>query len=189
MSKTIILDVSGTLVTDGMQEIFIWIHNEYNIDFFRIFAVYKILKKALWSGSLSIDSFWKQLGSKLGIELNSADCSKHLIESSTLIIPQKILDIINSSENVVLFTNHRSEWLYPILDNAGIKINRDKIFCSDEKSFFKPELVSFINLNNSLGTKDILFVDDKYYNLISASESGWSIQMAYYGWWNLVWGI
>ena len=189
MDKTIVLDVGDTLVTDGMQEMFICIHNEYKIDFFRIFAAYRILKRALWSGSLSIDSFWKQLGSKLGIELDSTDCSQHLIKLSTLIIPSKTLDVINSSKNVILFTNHRSEWLYPILKNAGIKIDRDKIFCSDEKSFVKPDISSFVDLSNSLNTKDILFVDDNYSNLVSASEFGWSIQMAYYGWWNLVWGI
>ena len=70
-----------------------------------------------------------------------------------------------------LLSNHRHEWLRPVLEAEGLLPLFERVIISSEWSAMKPEPALYASLRDSPGV-ETLFVDDKQENLDVAERFG-----------------
>src|SRR5690606_23154054 len=94
---------------------------------------------------------------------------------ATSLLPLASLQFIgdwSQSTSIHLMSNHRTEWLQPILKNDLSYFT--SVHISDKVGYKKPDLSFFQHVQQYFKPNEhILFVDDTTSNLLTAESLGW----------------
>jgi HAD superfamily hydrolase (TIGR01509 family) len=173
----LILDIAGVIITNlsptYWNEIAVLssIPNEYLKTQFR-----QEVRELLWTGKISEDEYWNWFKSQCPtIQISEAKSMlyKHLR-------PLPAFDHIakwSQSADIHLLSNHRKEWLGPLLE--PLKPYVKSITISSTIGFCKPnpEIYEIVN-SNLHSTQQVLFVDDQEKNIKPAKDLGWKTLVA-----------
>jgi putative hydrolase of the HAD superfamily len=177
---TLIMDVGGVLMEDAfpaiLHEILLWIERSRDsppqiddvLEWYR-----QTLRSDLWSGRISLEAFWHRLGERVGTDLDPAIWN-HRIQACRKPLPS-ILHVADWSHKarIILLTNHRHEWLMPLLETYAIRPAITSVLCSDMMGFMKPDPQIYrIALSLADNPERALFIDDKQRNLDGATAAG-----------------
>lgn len=173
----LILDVAGVLVTN-MSPLY-WkeiaeLENATNKDLKIIFN--KHVRELYWSGRLPEEAFWKWLHKECpSVEISVAKTllTKHL---QTLPAFERIPEWSQFAD-IHLLSNHREEWLVPILNSISSYIKT--ITISSRVGCCKPhaEIYEIVNSKLEIHSK-VTFVDDHVKNLKAAQVLNWNTLIA-----------
>jgi FMN phosphatase YigB (HAD superfamily) len=130
------------------------------------------LRVDFWSGRIAEEEFWEWL-IQFCPTLNIKE-ARILLNNNLIALPA--LDHLtqwSQYADIHLLSNHRMEWLKPLLKSIEPHIQSCTI--SSEVGFCKPDIRIYEILNSLLNSsKPILFVDDQEKNLLPATKLGWS---------------
>jgi HAD superfamily hydrolase (TIGR01509 family) len=170
----LLLDLGGVLLNDPIEEFF----NELNrlsprnhqeiVDFYS-----QNLRLPLWSGSLKEKDFWQQL---LGfVDIYQVDSLSDYIRNLSWPLPaSEKLQELKKVASLAVLSNHRSEWVRPVLNQTGLDKYFQEVFISSEIGLVKPDLKAIEYVLNRLdcNSKEVVFIDDKERNLKTAQQLG-----------------
>lgn len=178
----VVLGIGGVVLVDGIIEVFDYLSKEFDVSYELIINKYRELREDLWTGNISTEDFWLLLCEDAEIDnIDPYFLDELLITFSIPLVDQSLLD--NMSCKVIFLTNHRNEWLYSALGNAGLDIDKADIFCSQDMKALKPNKESYETINSLFSEHhNIIFVDDKVINFTIPLEMGWAVIKADIDW-------
>jgi FMN phosphatase YigB (HAD superfamily) len=177
----LILDIGGVILPSAMPQVIaevaelsgysrqlLWRH--FNSELYVPF----------WSGAISLDAFWAEFSSFAGISGRSARWQTEMTRS--MLAPLPALDRVRRWADVVpvgVLSNHRTEWVMPVLSELGLDIVLDPILISSATGLVKPDPRVFAQLT-LLGPPPhrVLYVDDRPQAIRAAQRLGLSTVQA-----------
>ncbi|MCD9021995.1 HAD-IA family hydrolase [Cohnella silvisoli] len=134
------------------------------------------IRNLLWSGKISEDAFWYWLKKQCpSLEIHNA--KSILIKQLSYLPAFNCIPDWSQLADIHLLSNHRSEWLEPLL--KPIKKYVKSITISSSVGFCKPDREIYEIVHNKLNVKQkVLFIDDQEENLKPAQELFWSTLIA-----------
>jgi putative hydrolase of the HAD superfamily len=129
-------------------------------------------RRPLWVGEMSVKQFFIELAEMVHIE--PARLEARLVAGFQLLPAARRVPAWAETGPVWLLSNHRAEWLRPILAAAGLDQHLDTIIISSEVGMLKPEPDIFrLVLDTWDGpASQITYVDDQASNLAAARAQG-----------------
>ncbi|MDP5275645.1 HAD family hydrolase [Chengkuizengella axinellae] len=173
----LIFDMGGVLVTNLTPPFWQDLADQYSIPYETLRAKYKQnVGATLWSGGISEEDFWLWLIREFPtIQIETA---QKFLELNLKPLPAiKHLSKWSLHADIHILSNHRDEWLKPILKD--IKESLKTVYVSSNIGISKPDVRIFEHVHASFNYKHkILFVDDKEKNLEEAAKLGWQVLLA-----------
>lgn len=172
MFDRLILDAGDVLIADAMPAVFgdmaaaVGASNAVE----PLFERHTTVSRQLWGGEISEIAYWEHLARVLDVEFDST-WRDLLAARMRPLVPVQILEAWAQHVELVLLSNHRTEWLVPALSGAGYLEYFDRLVVSDSVGFVKPDREIF-ELAAPPGSR-ALFVDDREFNLVVARSLGW----------------
>ncbi|SHM48960.1 HAD family hydrolase [Gracilibacillus kekensis] len=172
----LVLDVGGVLATD-LDQFWDELVSQTNLSYKEVRNIYKEeIRKQLWHGEISVESFWCWLKSTFpNIDLNYLQevLPESLLELEGIHFVKKWSEV----SDIHILSNHRTEWIKPILDHIRPFIMSATI--SAEVKVAKPNHKIYqICMQHLDETRPILFIDNKRENLEPAEKLGWQTILA-----------
>lgn len=175
--RRLVFDAGGVLVGDAFSRLFPEIAAHLGVGLDDVLAFYHEQRADLWQGGMAEEDFWARMVERFP-DLDSARWRTRLLElSSPLPGAGKLADWGSKAEIWVL-SNHRHEWLEPLLDEAGATPHIDRLLISSQQGTMKPDPEAFAPLVEDVSAERVLFVDDKETNLQAARKTGVSTVLA-----------
>jgi len=170
----LVLDLGGVLVHDPMNEFFAEADRLSSRSRREIINFYQTeLRHPLWSGALEEDSFWSEF--LIYTDIDDGSYLREYIQESLRLLPA-VARMKEIEEIAPLFalSNHRHEWIRPVLAEHDLDKCFEKVFISSEIGVVKPDPESIEYVLEALGAApdEVLFVDDKLRNLKTAEGLG-----------------
>ncbi len=180
------MDVGGVLTDDAfpaiLEEIIVWVRrsggNAPEID--DVLSWYtQTLRSDLWTGRITLSAFWHRLGERMGADLDP-NIWDHRIQACRKPLPAVLhLSDWSRRARIILLTNHRHEWLMPLLDSYNVRTAATSVLTSDLLGFMKPDAQTYqAALSLAEDPTQVLFIDDKQRNLDGAMKVGLSVLQA-----------
>lgn len=170
--KLLVMDVGGVLATNLSPNMWLQLAQIGQCDHEWLYTAYKQeISKKLWCGDISEAYFWQWLKEK-GIELDE-QARTSLIHDNLIPLPS-LKNVARWSQqcSIIIMSNHRSEWLMPLL--APYADYFLAVHISDQAGLCKPDLRWFKQLQRGLESdKSIMFIDDSIKNVHAAQQCGW----------------
>jgi HAD superfamily hydrolase (TIGR01549 family) len=169
----LILDVAGVIITN-LSPIF-W-HEIAELAFIpseTLRSQFKQeMRELLWTGKISEYEFWHWLNKKCPpIEIHTAQSI--LFKQLRYLPAIKCLPTWSQVADIHLLSNHRTEWLEPLLE--PIKKYVKSITISSSVGFSKPDPIIYEIVQSKIQVnRQVLFVDDQEKNLKPAQDLFWS---------------
>lgn len=122
----------------------------------------------LWSGSIQPSEFWSSLARDAGTKEPGSHWEAVFLERLTPLPALSKVPVWARGADVLILSNHRPEWLYPLLEPVTGSISR--ILISSEIGVAKPSAEAFDRLLEALPAEAtrVLFVDDAPPNIEAA---------------------
>lgn len=178
----IVLDVGGVLYTNLLPPLTCAVARATACDEDTVSSACESegLRDGLWRGHISPDDFWSSLGKRLGCRLDSAYWNEQCLVLQVPVLSRLLLNKLLPTCDVALLTNHRMEWLLPVLERDGLGKSFSPIVISSTEGFVKPEREIYQCLERLLRRPydRRLFVDDKPANLQPAEQLGYQTIVA-----------
>lgn len=177
MRPQLILDAGGVLVSNLSPLFWEQLCEQASIRYEVIVPHYKSsMSAALWRGEVTEAEFWAWLTS--GYSSVNEQTARQLLTSNLVRLPAlERLAEWRAYADLHLLSNHRTEWLLPVLEPelrlfSSVTISSE-IGCSKPQ----PEIFQKASLGLPAGAP-VLFVDDQLHNLEAAGEQGWRMLLA-----------
>jgi HAD superfamily hydrolase (TIGR01509 family) len=173
----VVLDVGGVLFTDIETNLKQALTQATACNKEAVFSAFGSMEEDLWCGLISTEQFWHTLGSKLRHHFDSQFWDEACVELQAPLLSQQSLDNLIENCDVALLTNHRTEWLFPRLNRAGLNNTFSPIVVSAIVGRMKPDPRIYETMQNKL-SRDYdrrLFIDDRPINLQPAVELGYQV--------------
>lgn len=143
----------------------------HRLDFADVFSRWdESVRERAWQGGLDETSVFEELAQR------SVDVRTARAQLRTFYAPGPAVERVkqwSESLPVWLLTNHRSEWLLPMLDEFGVSRCFERILISDRIGRVKPDPEAFGQvLSYRFAGAQTLVVDDQLHNLCSAAALG-----------------
>ncbi|UOQ86657.1 HAD-IA family hydrolase [Gracilibacillus salinarum] len=167
----LVLDVGGVLATD-LDLFWSELTEQAQMPYEEVRQTYRQeIREALWQGQIEEHEFWSWLYDTFPtIEIHSL--KKALTNSLYTLQGMNHLTEWNKLADLHILSNHRSEWLQPVLD--PIRPILQTITISSLVGAAKPEQTIYQHCMDQLPSgKTVLFVDNKQENLEPAKALGW----------------
>ncbi|MEU8151929.1 hypothetical protein [Nonomuraea sp. NPDC048901] len=167
-----ILDAGDVLIADAMPGVFA----DMAADAGAIDATQSLIEKhisvsrQLWGGEMSETAYWEHLAQALGTREDGHWRGLLATRLRPLVHP-RVLRQWAECVDLVLLSNHRTEWLIPAMSGAGYLEHFTQLVISDSVGFVKPDREIFELVNPPKGRA--LFVDDREFNLTVGRSLGW----------------
>jgi HAD superfamily hydrolase (TIGR01509 family) len=171
----LILDIGGVLATN-LTGFWRDAAASAGIPYEELRALYKKdVREALWSGRMAESDFWNWLNASFPLERETA---YGLLKANLRPLPALArLPEWGRSADIHLLSNHRAEWIVPILEPVRPYIRSMTI--SSEAGCFKPHPDIYrLAASQLTGSGPALYVDDQVKNLAHASALGWQTLLA-----------
>ena len=174
---SLVLDAGGVVVTEPMGLVLTRLASASPLDRGTIEARYRSeLYDRFWSGSLEAELFWDAL-----IDLGDARIHPDELREvffGSLFVQAAVASVLPRWRRIAdlyLLSNHRSEWLLPLLQEQGLTDVFEKVWISDVMRSAKPTVDLYRGLAAHLPRgSPVLYVDDDARNLASGVQVGWS---------------
>ena len=168
----LILDAAGVLVTNLSPSYWNAIHSLTGIPYDQLKDLFKNeLRDDFWSGKVPEAYFWEWLREKAPY-IDSA-AAQHMLGEYLKPIPA-MSRIAGWSQfaDIHILSNHRSEWLAPLLEPVRPYVKSMTI--SSSAGLCKPDPKIFEIVHTSLEKRQpIFYVDDQEKNMTPAVQLGW----------------
>ncbi|QGQ96472.1 hypothetical protein EHS13_17065 [Paenibacillus psychroresistens] len=134
------------------------------------------LREDFWSGRMAEEEFWVWLV-RICPNLDM-EAARKLLNNNLIALPAiEHLAKWSKYANIHLLSNHRVEWLRPLL--SSIKPHIQSCTISSEVGFCKPDIRIYEIVSSHINSRNpILFVDDQAKNFPPATKLGWSTLQA-----------
>lgn len=177
MNKTLILDVGGVLASNLTPTLWEQLAHLGDCQQHTLYAAYKSeLSEKLWCGQCTEEEWRAWLADKgitLSLEQSNGLIAKHL----------RPLPAISKLEqwaklcDIIIMSNHRSEWLLPLLEPYRAYLSN--VHISDRAGRCKPDHQWFQSVDHLIPRPSkIMFVDDSRKNIVAAQRCGWNTILA-----------
>ncbi|KAB8138964.1 HAD-IA family hydrolase [Gracilibacillus oryzae] len=177
MNKTqLVLDIGGVLATD-LDDFWYTLSNEARLPLEEVRSIYKVeIRQDLWRGNITEPEFWTWLTTTFP-KINEDYLKECLMNCLT---PLEAINYLNrwaSNADIHILSNHRAEWIYPLLQ--PFKHLLSSITISSEAGVGKPDKRIYKLCMDQIGDKHpVIFVDNKMENLVPARKIGWQTILA-----------
>ncbi|QYR22981.1 HAD-IA family hydrolase [Paenibacillus sp. sptzw28] len=173
----LVLDAGGVLVTNLSPLFWRELAGQAEVPYDRLYANYRReISESLWTGEIAEEEFWSWLSK----QLPSADPGQARRLLAMNLKPLPALDKLNEwcrDIDIHLLSNHRIEWLSPIIDS--IRPCLKSVTVSSTVGCSKPHPAIYeCAVSNLASTRNVLFVDDQAKNFEQASILGWNTLLA-----------
>ncbi|MEK3886273.1 hypothetical protein [Bacillus sp. FSL K6-3431] len=172
----LILDIAGVLATNLSPKFWLELSSESATPYDKLVKFKKNIREELWTGKITEREFWTRLCEQFpSIELEYA---KLILFSNIKPLPAfEEVPIWSQYANIHLLSNHRIEWIEPIL--SPILIYLKSMTVSSEVGCCKPQSDIYSKVALFLNSRaNILFVDDQEKNFKEANILGWDTLLA-----------
>jgi HAD superfamily hydrolase (TIGR01509 family) len=173
----LVLDLGGVLVTNLSPLFWQQLANHSKVLYEEMVSRYKQdVRESLWSGAITEDDFWNWLSGSFSTVDGKA--ARELLHANLTPLPAlRELAQWSQAADIHLLSNHRTEWVAPIL--AEIQPYLKSVTISSSIGFRKPHPRIYDAVAQNLTANQmILFVDDQRKNLEQASRLGWKTMLA-----------
>jgi putative hydrolase of the HAD superfamily len=169
--KRLVLDAGGVLFDERFRSFLCELAADNDVSPDEIRALYNGgLRQRLWRGECTVDEFWTELGEALGTHLDRAVTEAQLTERLQPLAALTRLQGWASKAEIWILSNHRHEWLRPLLKAHAGDVPFTRLLISSEIGEMKPDEGIYAEVLD--GAEDVLFVDDKQENLDAAARLG-----------------
>jgi putative hydrolase of the HAD superfamily len=121
-----------------------------------------------WSGRLPESAFWD----RLGVPVPSPDDRAGILDLRPRLDPARVA-AWRQHADVWIISNHRHEWLEPVLQASGLDGVVDRVVISSRGGKVKPDPAAWaVLLDDGIDPDDVLVVDDQTRNLDAARSLG-----------------
>lgn len=186
--QLLILDAGGVLVSEPMPALIGQLEADSALAPGEAEAFYRReLREPLWEGRLGIEEFWQRLIA--GTQVSGApEIYRAIVEQGFHPLPALArLPEWSQQAQITVLSNHRHEWLRPLLAQAAVLGCIDHLLISSEINVCKPALRAFELAKQTAGpqTERMLFIDDQPKNIdparaqaelpgmVAARSEGW----------------
>lgn len=177
LKPQLVLDIGGVLAANLTPVYWNRLSETAGCSSERLYAAYKEkLSARLWTGAVTEEEFWSWLCEEL-------PSIKHEVAKSQLLAcltPLPAMDKLaewSQLANIHVLSNHRSEWVNPLLEPVLPYLT--SVTISSDVGFSKPSSDIFKAVQRMLpDASRVLFVDDSTRNLAAAEQHGWSTLLA-----------
>ncbi|MFC4101825.1 HAD-IA family hydrolase [Paenibacillus xanthanilyticus] len=172
MKPQLLLDAGGVLVSNLSPLFWEQLCEQFSIAYEAIVPHYKAAMSAsLWRGEVTEAEFWDWLaGGYPGVDVSAA---RRLLTANLIRLPAlDRLALWRVNADLHLLSNHRTEWLFPVLAPELALFTSVTISSEIGSAKPQPEIFRHAALRLPIGAP-ALFVDDQTHNLHAASELGW----------------
>lgn len=181
--RRLVLDAGGVLLAERFRPFLAAVAEEHGQAGQELLALYEAeLRSCLWRGEATVEEFWLAVARALEAEDPEATAVELGRRAQGLFEPlgtTSRLAVWAESAELWLLSNHRHEWLRPVLEAEGLISLFDRLIISSEAGAMKPEPAIYAALREGLSADDlVLFVDDKQENLDAAASSGAELLLA-----------
>jgi putative hydrolase of the HAD superfamily len=172
--RVLILDVGGVILAEGaLSQMFRALAEHWGLTPEQVESHYRHhLRDDLWSGSLKEPDFWRRLGGYCGADLDPEVWRRFLIARWTPLPAATRLSEWHERAEIWILSNHRGEWLRPMLEEHQLLGYFDRLFVSSEFGGVKPGPAAFRPVLAGLEGRPALFVDDQLSNVRAATRLG-----------------
>lgn len=171
--KRLVLDAGGVLFDERFRPFLRELAVDNGVSPDEITALYnEHLRRRLWRGECTVDEFWLEVGQALGTTLDRVSVEAELVKR---LQPLKTLERLKcwaTKADIWILSNHRHEWLRPLLRAHAGEVPFTRLLISSEVGKMKPDEDIYSELFEDADGLDILFVDDKQENLNTAARLG-----------------
>lgn len=177
MDKTLVLDVGGVLASNLSPGLWEQLSYIGQCEQQRLYAAYKQeISGRLWVGEVTERQWWEWLsarGINVASELRASLIAQHLTPLPALNkLPQWA-----ERCRIFIMSNHRTEWLQPLL--APYLPYIERLHISDQDRLSKPDPAWFQHVDQHISKpSSVRFVDDSERNLAAAAHIGWHATLA-----------
>lgn len=177
MLKGIIFDLGGVVFTNGTKKFIDYLVDTYHLE--RVLVADVIadgeLATAYREAKISRDEFWKEATRKLSLPESIEKLEERWIRGYDLIQgTKKIIETLSEKYQVYYLSDNVKERIEPVNARYGfISWFKDGLF-SHEVGFRKPDVRIYkaILAKIKFKSEEVVFIDDKEYNLTPAKELG-----------------
>lgn len=177
----VVFDVGGVLYEDLIDALVRTLARKTRLPASEVRKAYlsRGLRDDLWKGLISTNVFWATMGHRLGTALSPEVWDRKCLEFQRPLFPASDLTSISELAGLAILTNHRAEWLIPVLQRDNLSALFDVIVISSEVGLAKPDARIYMNLLTKLeGYGRCIYVDDKPRNLEPARALGLDVALA-----------
>ncbi|MFC5653409.1 HAD family hydrolase [Paenibacillus solisilvae] len=168
----LILDAAGVLVANLSPDYWNGIHSLTGISYEKLKALFKDeLRSDFWSGKVPERRFWEWLQEKAP-QIDIAAAQRLLMRELKPLAAMSHLASWSQWADLHVLSNHRSEWLAPLLEPVSQYLK--SVTISSSVGCCKPDPRIFNRVHTKLyESAAIVYVDDQEKNRIPASQLGW----------------
>ena len=137
-----------------------------------------VLYAPFWDATISEDIFWSKLLDRCGLSDQPEAWRSWLLAAMTPLLAAGKLNHWRKTCELWVLSNHRSEWLRPLLNHYGLTEFFSRLFISDEVGLAKPDPALYALIKREAGSKRMLYVDDREPFVQAGREAGISAILA-----------
>ena len=160
--KILLLDIGGVIMTDPMGAFITRLSQESKCPREGLESFYRdTLYAPFWNGTVSEDEFWSKLLDRCGLPDQREAWRSWLLAAMTPLPAAGKLSQWRETCELWVLSNHRSEWLRPLLNQYRLTEFFSRLFISDEVGLAKPDPALYALIKREAGSKRMLYVDDR----------------------------
>jgi FMN phosphatase YigB (HAD superfamily) len=172
----LILDIGGVLATNFSPSFWQDLSAKSGASYDNLDKFKKKIREELWNGWIAEEEFWNRLSEQFpSIDIEKAQLILHSYIKPLPAI--KMVPVWSQYANIHLLSNHRIEWIEPILNLIEGHIK--SITVSSQVGSCKPQAEIYSKVNSLLNKgENILFIDDQEKNFKQAKMLRWDTLLA-----------
>jgi FMN phosphatase YigB (HAD superfamily) len=169
----LVVDIGDVLIDDAFPDLLARIARDSGGDAEVIAARYDALSPRLWRGRVPEQAFWQAMCESC----RRPDVPGWRAHLDELLAPRPAIHRLGEWSRqvpIVALSNHRGEWIRPVLDRLDISRHFSALLISSELGCAKPDDEVFDRLLDVVDSPPgrLLFVDDRAENLDAAGHRG-----------------
>ncbi|WP_435163585.1 HAD family hydrolase [Paenibacillus glycanilyticus] len=176
LKPELVLDAAGVIVTNFSPRFWQELVWRYGLPYDKLAQFKQEIRVSLWTGVISEDEFWDEICSRFP----AMDRDEARIRLLSQITPLPAADQIprwSEHAHIHLLSNHRSEWLEPIVEPLRPYLR--SITISSTAGCCKPNAPIYELVEQHFESRaSVLFVDDQEKNFKEPELRGWTNVLA-----------
>ena len=171
--RILLLDIGGVIMTDPMGAFIDRLSQESKCPREELESFYRdVLYAPFWDGTISENAFWDKLLDRCGLPDQREAWRPWLLTAMTPLPAAGKLNHWRKTCELWMLSNHRSEWLRPLLNQYELTEFFSRIFISDEVGLAKPDPALYALVKREAESKRMLYVDDRAPFVQAGREAG-----------------